>query len=559
MILSFLKNYKILIATVLLYLAVTLIINPLGEFSVSDDFYFKMQIDAFNKGLFTKNALIDPTFIGQGFIAFAWSLIFGTSFTSLKILSIIITILLINQIYKIFNILELNRYQTIVGLIVTIFNPYMIFYSYSFNTEIYYLLFFFTTIRFLLELNENYSTKNYLLTIIFTILAFSVRQYGIILFVPLILILFKQKKLNLFSSSILCLALAAVFLILLYPKYQNLNHLESVSPVSIIKYNTIFDRIGRIYLLIPYLGLFFLLPSLGTFKNLKLKFKVLIFISSLLLGYYFFSLNIFTLESVLYIEGIGAKYFTELKFTFANNQIFKIVISILLSFAFSTFMVLLIQNYKKIIFDKNLKIIAILVILSFLISSVSTKVFDRYYISFFMLLSLISIYVSDVKYFSKFFIGTLISFVAIGAIYNYENITNLKIKWQLANEMVSQKFSEEANLFVSINYTRYTTYARREDYQGLEKTADIDNFTCFVQNFTRGEENLLGKYLINANNLLENKFSIKNPLMKDFGFQQELKGNFNKNSVLYKEVTYPNIFYNLIGKTIGIRAFCNSK
>jgi len=105
---SKIKNIKTYIWIIFSYILLTFLINPFGEFPIGDDFYFKMQIDAFRNGEFTKSALIDPTFIGQGFIAYIWSLLFGSSFNSLKFLSILITILCIISLEKFFQT-RINR------------------------------------------------------------------------------------------------------------------------------------------------------------------------------------------------------------------------------------------------------------------------------------------------------------------------------------------------------------------------------------------------------------------------------------------------------------------
>ena len=557
MILSILKKNIILISVIAIYFSLTFIINPLGEFTVGDDFYFKMQIDAFNKGLFTKNALIDPTFVGQGFLAYGWSQLFGSSFSSLKILSIIITVLFIIEISKLFDVLEFSYLKKILGLVIIVFNPYTLFYSYSFNTEIYYLFFTFAGIRFIFQLNEEYSNQNLFFSLLLTILSFSVRQYGIILFAPILYILHLNKKINKLNIFYITLALVSCILILLYPKYQNLEHLESISPISILKFDTLVDRVLRSYKFIPYLGVFILIPSLYLYKSLNRKFKFMVIILTVVAGSYFFSINVYSLESILYIEGIGAKYFTELKFTLVNNQIAKYIISILVTFPFIALIFNLIQNFKNYSKDKNIKLLLIFIVLSFFISSVSSKIFDRYFITFFLITSITSLFIAKVEKINFSIYGVCVSYIIISFLYNYENINNLKIKWDLAHEMTSQNITDESNLFVSINYTRYTTYTRRNDYEGLAKTADLDNFNCFVQNYTKGEENLLGKFLRKANDLVDTQLGIKNPIMKEFGFQQELKGDFSKKSKLYKEIEYPNPFYNIIGKSIGVRGFCN--
>ena len=79
-----------------IYLVAYLFVFPFGEFVVNDDWIFVRQIEAFLQGAFKINALVDPTFIAQGVSGFLWSKVFGLSFFSLRMLTLVFTSFFLN-------------------------------------------------------------------------------------------------------------------------------------------------------------------------------------------------------------------------------------------------------------------------------------------------------------------------------------------------------------------------------------------------------------------------------------------------------------------------------
>jgi len=554
--LSIVKKISIQNCFIFLYIILTILIYPFGEFTLGDDFYFKLQVDSFINNEFKKSALIDPVFIGQGILGYLWSLIFGSSFNSLKVLSILSTAIYIIFLNKIFKLLNFNSSQIILGNTICIFNPFVWLFSYTFNTESFFIMFSVISLFFILKFQKTLNSSDYNYSIIFSILAFSVRQYGIIFFAIIFYILATNKKINYYSSIKLFIGIFLCILLLFYPKYQNLNHIESISPLSILNISNLSERLVYSYEFIPYIGLFFLVLLPLTLKKISRKLLIIILISSIFLSFLIFNLNIFSLGNVLYLEGIGAKSFTELEISSTNNTVVKYFASLLLVFSFLTTVVYLIELKSKQVFNKQETMLIIGMLLSFTISSLSTKVFDRYYILFFILVTIFTINSLKITKLYIVNIFLIIFFILINFFYIQESYNNLRTKWLLAEVLVNKKITTEKNIFVSINYSKYHTY-KENNLNGLNNRYNLSDFKCYVQNYSKGDLNNIGMIIEKSESYILEKLKIENPKIEEFGYTKSLKGKRAKNSILIDEKPLFNPFYNIIGIEMGIRSFCN--
>ena len=128
-----------LILILSLYIILVLIINPKGNFPINDDWIFYRQVEAFSSGQFRINSLIDPSFISQGIVALFWSKIFGLSFYSLRLLSILFTLVFAFFTYRNLEMLKIKEHLARVIILLLLFNPIILNSSMTFMTEIYFL------------------------------------------------------------------------------------------------------------------------------------------------------------------------------------------------------------------------------------------------------------------------------------------------------------------------------------------------------------------------------------------------------------------------------------
>ncbi len=191
---DFIVLHKIYSTVFILYILSVLIISPWGNYAIGDDLYYLFQIKSFQNGDFTKNSYIDTSIILQIFIGYGWSFLFGANFLSLRILTILFTLIFIFVLVKILKFLKFSNNLIIVTSLLLIFNPKIMFASLSFNSEIYFLTFLFSSFYFLLKFNEATKLK-YLLY--FSIIAgFSVwiRQLGFLMLFPALFVFYLNYK-----------------------------------------------------------------------------------------------------------------------------------------------------------------------------------------------------------------------------------------------------------------------------------------------------------------------------------------------------------------------------
>src|SRR3989344_7783045 len=173
----------------------------LGNYPVNDDWIFVRQIEAFNQGIFSLNAELDPPFISQGFLGLLWGKVFGISFINLQILTFLITLLA--TLVFIYMLKEMNVKKSIIVLcaILFFFNPIIFISAFTFMTENYYLLFFTGSVYFYIKYLQNKNKSFYMVVgSILVLISILIRQVGILIGLSLIIILlfdfYRNKKLN---------------------------------------------------------------------------------------------------------------------------------------------------------------------------------------------------------------------------------------------------------------------------------------------------------------------------------------------------------------------------
>ena len=198
----------------------------IGNYPVNDDWIFVRQVEAFNNGMLKLSAELDPSFLAQGFLGYLWSKLFGTSFISFQILTILVTLLGLWFLIKILKELKVDKKLLIITSLIYIFNPIVFNSIFSFMTDNYFLTFMLGAIYFLLNKLDK---KNILFGSIFILLASLTRQIGIFIGFSFIMAEFyglfvekKEKSIKNVDNSILFVVLAVVLGIIIpiiWPDY----------------------------------------------------------------------------------------------------------------------------------------------------------------------------------------------------------------------------------------------------------------------------------------------------------------------------------------------------
>ena len=128
-----------LVSTLILFSLMFWLIGPRGEFPVNDDWLFAGQVKAFWDHIFGINKLIEPSFIFQGLVGWAWISIFGFSFCSLRILTFLFSLAFLSGMYSLSAHFRVSPKVTTILLLTLAFNPVIFSSTLSFMTEMYFL------------------------------------------------------------------------------------------------------------------------------------------------------------------------------------------------------------------------------------------------------------------------------------------------------------------------------------------------------------------------------------------------------------------------------------
>jgi len=514
---DFIVLNKIYSTVFILYILSVLIISPWGNYAIGDDLYYLFQIKSFQNGDFTKNSYIDTSIILQIFIGYGWSFLFGANFLSLRILTILFTLIFIFVLVKILKFLKFSNNLIIVTSLLLIFNPKIMFASLSFNSEIYFLTFLFSSFYFLLKFNEATKLK-YLLY--FSIIAgFSVwiRQLGFLMLFP------------------------ALFVF--YLNYKNL------SKISLPK--ILWKEIPYVSLILsPFV--FFLL------KNTNKISKILITILSLILAIFVYQENIFSIGNVLYLEGLYARGYPILREHLINNLVIKLI----LAFSFSlVFILALNYTFRNISNFKSNKTVLLILFTCFVyLSSIflAGVLYDRYFIYFelFFLIFFVSILNILKINLDRTTLFITSWYVIFSIFYSIDFHQDLKIKWKFANEISSERSVKLDEIFIQETFLKYAYIEKIKDYSGMYKIKpDYPEYKCYVSNDIVQNKNIFGTLFflsskaINKMNLLENKGIF------EYGYNAgQLKQC--KDCKILKEQGYFSPLYEVLGISKFVKAYC---
>ena len=132
-----LKSYQIAIFIIFVWLVITAIINPSGNFPLGDDWAYAKPVKTYlETGIIKLTDWASMTLIMQIFFGIIATKIFGFSFTVLRLLTIIFgTLGSVGTFY----FLKENNLNNKISIFITfllIFNPVYFLYSFCFMTDI---------------------------------------------------------------------------------------------------------------------------------------------------------------------------------------------------------------------------------------------------------------------------------------------------------------------------------------------------------------------------------------------------------------------------------------
>ncbi len=265
---SYAVHYSIVLPLAALFSIIVLLISPIGEFPLSDDWiYAKTVQNLVNMGQYQAHPYLNATLIAQAYWGAMFCKLFGFSFSTLRISTLVLALLNAWAVAQCALMMGLKRNLALLCAIITATSPLVLALTYSFMTDIPFMTMSSLSGLFFLKALKQPKPSWAAWGSSFATLAFLVRQFGVLL--PLAfgitvgwLALRKQYG---FSRAMQVAILAPWSVILgLYLFWGKA--LTSKTPIlesSVALYSTVMDGIRHGPVALCYIGLFTLPLGIG--------------------------------------------------------------------------------------------------------------------------------------------------------------------------------------------------------------------------------------------------------------------------------------------------------
>ena len=315
-----LKNNSLfqVILIVILWILAAIIVNPIGNFPLNDDWaYAKNVFYLTEQGILKFTDWPAMSLIFHMLWGGLFCVIFGFSFTILRFSTLLLGLLgiIVSYFYTLKN--TKNKFLSFFIAILIGFNPLYFSLSYTFMTDVPFLVWTIISVFFYINYLKNKKILNLIIAIIFSLAAIFIRQTGIL--IPTVFfIAFAYKNRN--YKSIIILFIITIIMISSVFVYQYYLKTIGLLPSSyagastlfqsrkIIKIISVLVLKGKILLLYSGLLLFpiliYIFPSV--WSNLSKKQKI----SRSLISFLIFPLTLFNpfpSGNIFYNFGLGPK------------------------------------------------------------------------------------------------------------------------------------------------------------------------------------------------------------------------------------------------------------
>ena len=215
----------------LLFLLAEVLINPIGEFPLNDDWaYAKIIKIIMLKGVVEPSEWGEAFFLTQMIWGLAFCKIFGFSFTVLRFSEIIVAVIGVIFFYRILNGITHSKTLVSLGTILLVFNPVFLQQSNTFQTDIpltvLSLICFYCLFRYVKDKIWYY----YIIGIIFSVFAILIKQTGIAIAFSygICFLLFSSKRAIHYFTAFMSISLS----ILIIPVYYYVSNVFGVLPAT---------------------------------------------------------------------------------------------------------------------------------------------------------------------------------------------------------------------------------------------------------------------------------------------------------------------------------------
>lgn len=502
MTISIKNEFYVLSSLLLFWILVILLINPIGNFPLNDDWSYAIAVNNFlTTGSFHPTGFTSMTLFSQVIWGSLFGKIFGFSYSVLRISTLVLSFIGLITIYFIARKLTPIRWLAYFMILLVAFNPLFFSLSFTFMTDIPFAVFSIISIFFYIESLQNPSPKiaYFALGTFFAIVSILDRQIG--LFIPLAFAIANVVKYGLHAQrlfqSFLSIALTVIILFgfnywlqisgktpaLYGVQIHDLIDIIS-SPTKILRSVPYYSFVAIMYIglfLSPLLIIWYSSNSKKYFAIKKIILLSFVVLSIITIGLYIGKHSAMPyLGNIFSIFGIGPFMLYDQNITGGHYSNFRYIVkffimafsiiggSILIGFLLSKLLMWK-SNHILLRTDKN-QIISFFLLIGVLIYLGPLLLiggFDRYFIIPIMLVGLAiisdvsSIYTMKTKIFS---IGIFLIFLSFTIVGTHDYMSRNKVRWTAIENLLNKKIKPSE---IDGGFEFNGLYLYDKDYQSM--------------------------------------------------------------------------------------------
>jgi hypothetical protein len=270
------KPYQFYLGISLLWLLSILLVNPMGDFPLNDDWAYALSVKHWqDTGIFKLFDWGEMSLVAHVLWGYSFTSVFGFSFTVLRISTLIFSLLGLFGIFELVKHLKGSSQLALIAALLTLFNPIYFSLSFSYMTDVPFMVLMLWSFLFFLKFDQTQKRNFFVLAILLCIWALLIRQLALVLPVAWFFArLLSRKKgwgLTLFPITALLFSYFAYtygmkYFDLLQGRYNDKLGLI-IRTISEPDFKLIRNVPGYFFVVIAYLG--FLLAPIHFFKFKK--------------------------------------------------------------------------------------------------------------------------------------------------------------------------------------------------------------------------------------------------------------------------------------------------
>lgn len=519
-------KYRNTFIILILFLITELFINPTGDFCLNDDWAYAASVKTFlEKGVFELGSWPAMTLVSHTLWGVFFSKLFGFSFTVLRFSVLCLSFITVccseRLIYKITH----NSFMSLLFGLLLFWNPLFLSLSNSYMTDVSFLCFFLLSIFSFYCFFTTSHYKYLFIGFAFATVCIFIRQLGIIIpigFLMIALLKYIANK-NWKTISLLSLVLTLIIILLLFlfeknlsnslkegDCFQGLFYSQKPIDISVIKFaEHFYVRLGLMFM---YSGLFLFPVLIGEIPNIfnRLKSsntisKIIVFILVILSVFVF---HYFPAGNYIYNCGIGLETTMDLielkqNLQHSNFDVLFVLLKALAIIGHCLLVCLLFSFGKPFTYLKELLqvqpfflfIIVLLLLYQFIIS-LSDSFFDRYSLTFFILIVILLLYrlgTSNSLSFLTIITLCCCTCFSIFAITDYFSFN--KAKTHLISELRTIKNIPSKDINGGFEYMMWNSYSTSKSRQWIDPYKEYIISFSDIKGYSKIEQYAYRRYI----------------------------------------------------------------